>query len=187
MSKIIKILISTILLTVLLFNNICFAASWGVDETGKYSFEKITVVVKKQYSNDDTVAINHLKTLYPFNNIKIISEKANTAEESELILLISHPFSDEEEFNKVITMINEDYTVDAVLKNYYMTPADSYMGDITKDGVISLEDACSILKIAAGINKTQTETDNFLADVNNDGLINVEDARIVLKKSCGII
>lgn len=187
MNKIIKILISTILLTVLLFNNICFAASWGVDETGKYSFEKITVVVKKQYSNDDTVAINHLKTLYPFNNIKIISEKANTAEESELILLISHPFSDEKEFNKVMTMLNEDYTVDAVLKNYYMTPADSYMGDITKDGVISLEDACSILKIAAGIDKTQTETEKILADVDKDGIITIQDARTVLKKSCGII
>lgn len=187
MNKITTILISTILLTILLFNNLCFAASWGVDKSGKYSFNKITVIIKKEYSNDETVAINHIKTLYPFNDIKITSEESSTAEESELILLISHPFSDEEEFNKAFTVLNEDYTVYAVLKDYYMTPADSYMGDMNKDGVISSEDACLILKIAAGINKTRTETDSNLADVNNDGLINVEDARTVLKKSCGII
>lgn len=187
MKKVIKTLISTILLTILLFNNICFAASWGVDETGKYSFTKILVIIKEQYSNDATIAIDHLKTLYPFNDIKTISENASTTEESELILLISHPFSGEEEFNKAVAILNEDYTVYAVLKDYYMVPVDSYMGDINKDGVISSEDACSILRITAGIDKTQTETDKYIADVDKDGVITLQDAQIVLKKSCGII
>ena len=93
---------------------------------------------------------------------------------------------DEEEYNSTFKALSKDKYVERVIKDYYMTPNNSYLGDIDQDGKITTEDARIILKIAAGQIQISTETEKHLADANQDGIITIQDAVDVLKISCEI-
>lgn len=61
------------------------------------------------------------------------------------------------------------------------------LGDSTRDGKITAEDARFALRVAAGLEKV-TDSKTFVTmDVNFDGKINAIDARLILRFSAGII
>lgn len=63
-----------------------------------------------------------------------------------------------------------------------MSHAESYYGDIDKNGSINSSDALAILKYTVGLTKS---IDTKIADVNHDGAVNSSDALKVLQISIG--
>ena len=64
--------------------------------------------------------------------------------------------------------------------------AGDLIGDIDKDGALTVSDALRILRACAGINDYE-ESDSALYDVWEDGAVGVEDALGVLRSAIGII
>lgn len=60
------------------------------------------------------------------------------------------------------------------------------LGDVTKDGLLSVRDALSVLKVAAQLESFDEET-AVIADVMPDSQINANDAILILKKAVGMI
>lgn len=186
MKKFISFVVLIVLLIVLFINNAYATICWGIDENGKYSFSKVIVIIKKEYSQEVDIVINHLQSTYPIEKTEITSDNKNFPDENCLILVLSLRELDEEEYNSTFKALSKDKYVERVIKDYYMTPNNSYLGDIDQDGKITTEDARIILKIAAGQIQISTETEKHLADANQDGIITIQDAVDVLKISCEI-
>lgn len=186
MNRFIKIFITSTLFISLFINNISAVSSWGVDEIGKFSFKNITVVVKDEYSQESEIVIEYIQFNYCVENVKIISESTNTSERTPLILLVTLPLSDENQFYITTDKFANDQYIEKVLKDYYMTTDKSYLGDANQDSKITTDDARTILKYAAGQIEIKTKTEKILADVNQDGIITTQDARHTLAICCGI-
>lgn len=186
MNKPIRVLITTIILLSLLVNSMSAFASWGVDENGKYSFDKITVIVNGNYSQNPESVIEHIQLNYPTESVKIISENTDNSTEQPLILLVELSALDESGFKEIVETLSEEQYAEYVLKEYYMTPIESYLGDVNQDGKLTTEDARMVLEYAACQTETKTETEKFLADADRDGIITTQDAIYVLKACSGI-
>lgn len=186
MNKPIKVLVTSIILLSLLVNSVSAFASWGVDENGKYSFDKIMIIVNEQYSLNSESIIEHIQLNYPAESINILSENTDNSSEAPLVLMVELSVSDESDFQKTIKELSQEPYTENVLKDYYMTPDKSYLGDADQDGKITTEDARLVLKYAAGQTEIKTETEKFLADADQDGIITTQDAIYVLKVSGGI-
>ena len=104
----VKIIASTALMMLILFNTTCFAASWGVDEQGKYPFDKMLVVVKKEHSADSAAVIKHLSERYSLEKITILSDEFDEDEPTELVLMIRCSYQNENDFNELMLLLSED-------------------------------------------------------------------------------
>ncbi len=186
MNKFISIVVLIVLLIGLFISNAYATNCWGVDENGKYSFRKIIVIIKDEYSQEAEIIINHLQSTYPIEKVEITSEDGNVSSENYLILVLNLQELDEDKFNSIFEALSKDNYVEKAFKDYYMTPNNSYLGDIDQDGKITTDDARTILRDAAGQTQISTETEKYLADANQDGIITIQDAVDVLKISCKI-
>lgn len=186
MKRFVKVFITSILLIGLFINNTFAIGSWGVDEHGAFSFDEILVVVKDEYSRESEAVIEHIKSDYCVENVKVISESNESSESVTLTLVVYLPVSDENGFYTTVDSLAGDIYVAAILKNYRMAPDKAYLGDMNQDGKVTTDDARTILKYAADQIEVKTKTEKFLADVDKDGKITTEDARLALAMSCGI-
>ena len=186
MNKPIRVLITSIILLSLSVNSISAFASWGVDENGKYSFDKILVVVNGSYLQNPESIIEDMQLNYPVESIKIISENTDSSTEVPLVLLLNLSELDESSFKTTVEALSNEQYTENVLKDYYMTPIETYLGDVNQDGKITTEDARMVLKYAANQIQIKTETEKFLADADRDGIITTQDATYVLKVCSGI-
>ncbi len=81
----------------------------------------------------------------------------------------------------LFSVMSLGFTADA------MVATDIIYGDADGNGIVNTDDACLVLKVAAGL-ASITDEDNFKrADVNNDGVITVFDARQILRTCAGLV
>lgn len=186
MNKFVNVIVTTLLVISLFINNACATSSWGVDENGKYSFRRLSLIVKEEYINQPEMLIDHLQNTYPIEKAEITSENGSFSNENHLIIGLTMQDLDEARFSATFEALSRDEYVEKVFKDYYMTPNESYLGDIDQDGKITTDDARTILRVAAGLTTIRTETEMHLADANQDGIITIEDAVHVLKTCCKI-
>lgn len=187
MERYIKILVASFLLIGLLINNVCAVCNWGVDENGKFSYKYIMVIIKDEYTNDPEAVIEHIKTEFNVEDVKITSDTDGENLDQPLTLLLYLPVLSEEYFYSVYDGLSVDPYVEIAFKDYYTGPVKSYLGDVNQDGKIQTDDARTILKFAAGQLEPKTLTEKMLADADRDGVITTQDAKYALSVACGII
>ena len=185
MKKIIKTSVISILLIGLLINSAYAVYDWGIDDDGKFSYSKVMVFIKEEYTNDPETVINNIKRKYDVISAEVISDIKDP--EHPLILLVKLPVSDEDFFYSTYNSLSQDKYVELVFKVYYVGADKSYLGDVNQDGRIQTDDACTILRYAAGHIEPETKTQEILADVDEDGVITTLDAKCALSVACGII
>ena len=96
MKKIIKTSVISILLIGLLINSAYAVYDWGIDDDGKFSYSKVMVFIKEEYTNDPETVINNIKRKYDVISAEVISDIKDP--EHPLILLVKLPVSDEDFF-----------------------------------------------------------------------------------------
>lgn len=187
MNNLLKSFIISIIFSFVLVNSVYGIGQWGVDENGKFSYDTVIIIIRDEYSQCSEDVIKHLEKDFGFENIKILSENTMDSTGAALTVRVDMQVVEEEQFYSKIELLKKDQYVESVLKDYYMVPSKSYLGDMNQDGQIKTDDACLILKCAAGQINPQTATEKFLADMDGDGVITTLDVRQALKISGGIV
>ena len=81
------------------------------------------------------------------------------------------------------TLIDNDWTV---LDNFQLKYLGPFLGDVNKDGIISIADAIAVVSIILGNDSTQPYLyDHVNADVNKDGYITISDAVAIVRMTLG--
>lgn len=186
MKRFIKIFVASILLISLFVNSAFAVCDWGVDERGnKFGYKRFCVVIKDEYSSEPETVIKHFESVYDVVKVEVISDLEDV--DHPLMLLVHLPVLSEEYFYSIYDAVAEDPYVEFVFKDYYISPVDSYLGDVNQDGEIQTDDARTILMYAAGQLVPPNLTQKMLADADRDGVITTQDARYVLSVACGIM
>ena len=87
--------------------------------------------------------------------------------------------------NKIVVLVLLCSLMAASVMNVYAEES-VILGDINSDGKLSVRDALSVLKVAAGLENFDEEK-QVLADVDLSSQVNAKDALLILKKAAGML
>lgn len=128
------------------------------------------------YPNDGTYS-NSTPYIFKVENTGNLESKVTIKLKEDTDFL---PTGDYTEYTRLTSLYSSHLKV--AIRRRVLAPGSKYqMGDVNKDGIVNLEDANQISKIAAGIVEI-AEEDRIICDINGDTKINGTDS-LILKQS----